>query len=39
VPEGDHAFFDAGNDYPADARALGIEGAIRVRLVSTTTAR
>jgi protein TonB len=32
-PRGDYAFFDAGKDYPAEARALGIEGAIRVRLV------
>lgn len=33
MPRGDYAFFDAGKDYPAEARALGIEGAIRVRLV------
>jgi TonB family protein len=33
LPRGDYAFFDAGKDYPAQARALAIEGAIRVRLV------
>lgn len=33
MPKGDYAYFDAGRDYPAEARALGIEGAIRVRLV------
>jgi periplasmic protein TonB len=33
MPRGDYAFFDAGKDYPAEARALGIEGAIRVRLI------
>jgi TonB family protein len=32
-PIGDYGYFDAGKDYPAEARALGIEGAIRVRLV------
>jgi protein TonB len=31
--KGDFAYFDAGKDYPPEARALGIEGAIRVRLV------
>ena len=33
LPRGDYAYFDAGKDYPPEARALGIEGAIRVRLV------
>lgn len=33
LPRGDYGYFDAGKDYPAEARALGIEGAIRVRLV------
>jgi protein TonB len=33
MPRGDFAYFDAGKDYPAEARALGVEGAIRVRLV------
>jgi len=32
-PKGDYGYFDAGKDYPPEARALGIEGAIRVRLV------
>ncbi len=33
LPKGDYGYFDAGKEYPAEARALGIEGAIRVRLV------
>ena len=33
LPKGDFAYFDAGKEYPPEARALGIEGAIRVRLV------
>ena len=33
MPRGDYGYFDAGKEYPAEARALGIEGAIRVRLV------
>ena len=33
MPRGDYGYFDAGKDYPSEARALGIEGAIRVRLV------
>ena len=32
-PRGDYGYFDAGKDYPAEARQLGIEGPIRVRLV------
>ncbi len=32
-PKGDFGYFDVGRDYPPEARALGIEGAIRVRLV------
>ncbi|HEX3764797.1 MAG TPA: TonB family protein [Kofleriaceae bacterium] len=32
MPRGDYGYFDAGRDYPAEARALGIEGAIRVKL-------
>jgi protein TonB len=31
--KGDYGYFGAGKDYPAEAMALGIEGAIRVRLV------
>jgi len=33
IPRGDHAFLDASKDYPAQARALGIGGVIRVLLV------
>ncbi|MDX2091456.1 MAG: energy transducer TonB [Kofleriaceae bacterium] len=33
MPKGDQSYFDAGKEYPAEARQLGIEGAIRVRLV------
>ncbi|HEU0029023.1 MAG TPA: TonB family protein [Kofleriaceae bacterium] len=33
MPRGDYGYIDAGKDYPAEARQLGIEGAIRVRLV------
>jgi protein TonB len=33
LPKGDYGYFDAGKEYPAEARQLGIEGAIRVRLV------
>lgn len=33
LPRGDYAYLAAGKDYPAEARQLGIEGPIRVRLV------
>lgn len=33
MPKGDYAYFNTGNDYPAAAKQLGIEGPIRVRLV------
>jgi periplasmic protein TonB len=33
LPKGDFGYFDAGKDYPPEARALEIEGAIRVRLI------
>jgi TonB family protein len=33
MPKGDYGLLDLGRDYPSEARALGIEGAIRVRLV------
>lgn len=33
LPRGDYGYFSAGKDYPAEAKQLGIEGAIRVRLV------
>lgn len=32
-PKSGYDYFDAGKDYPPEARALGIEGDIRVRLV------
>jgi TonB family protein len=32
-PKGGYDYFDAGKDYPPEARTLGIEGDIRVRLV------
>jgi TonB family protein len=33
LPRGDYAYFDAGKEYPAEARQLAIEGPIRVRLL------
>ena len=33
MPKGDYGYFDASKDYPAEAKQLGIEGAIRVRLI------
>lgn len=33
MPKGDYGYIDAGKDYPPAARQLGIEGALRVRLV------
>ncbi|MDB4952831.1 MAG: TonB family protein [Myxococcales bacterium] len=33
LPKGDYGYFSAGKDYPAEAKALGIEGPIRVKLV------
>jgi protein TonB len=33
MPRGDFSYFDASKDYPAEAKTLGIEGIIRVRLV------
>lgn len=33
MPRGDFSYFDASKDYPPEARSLGIEGIIRVRLV------
>lgn len=39
LPKGDYDYFDAGKDYPAEARQLGIEGAIRVRLVVDATGK
>lgn len=33
MPRGDFSYFDASKDYPPEAKSLGIEGVIRVRLV------
>jgi TonB family protein len=33
MPRGDFSYYDLGKDYPAEAKQLGIEGDIRVRLV------
>lgn len=33
MPKGDFSYFDASKDYPAEAKQLGIEGVIRVRLI------
>ncbi len=33
MPKGDYGYFDAGRDYPQEAKQLGIEGPLRVRLV------
>ena len=33
IPKGNYSLVNASEDYPAEARQLGIEGAIRVRLL------
>jgi len=33
LPKGDFAYYNLGKDYPAEAKQLGIEGDLRVRLV------
>ena len=33
LPKGDFSYYDLGRDYPTEAKQLGIEGDIRVRLV------
>jgi len=33
MPKGDYGYFNTGADYPAQAKQLGIEGDIRVRLI------
>jgi protein TonB len=33
MPKGDQSYFNASRDYPAEARQLGIEGTIKVRIV------
>jgi protein TonB len=39
VAKGDYGYIDAGKDYPAEARRLAIEGALRVRLLVDTTGK
>ena len=39
MPKGDYGYIDAGKDYPAAARQLGIEGKIRVKLVVDATGK
>jgi periplasmic protein TonB len=39
MPKGDFSYIDASKDYPAEAKALGIEGQIRVRLIVDQTGR
>jgi periplasmic protein TonB len=39
MPKGDFGYLALGKDYPAEAKALGIEGAIRVRLLVDQTGR
>jgi protein TonB len=33
MPHGDYGYIDAGKEYPAEAKQLGIEGPVRVRLI------
>lgn len=37
LPKGDFSYFDASKDYPPEAKALGIEGVIRMRLIVDAT--
>ncbi len=39
MPRGDYGYFKAGKDYPPEARQLGIEGKILVRLVVDETGK
>lgn len=39
LPKGDQSYFDAGKDYPQEARQMGVEGVIRVRLVVDETGK
>ena len=39
MPKGDYGYFKAGKDYPPEARQLGIEGKILVRLVVDETGK
>ncbi|MCE9577488.1 MAG: TonB family protein, partial [Deltaproteobacteria bacterium] len=38
-PRGDYSYLGAGKDYPAEARQLGIEGTLRVRLTVDATGK
>jgi protein TonB len=33
MPKGDYSYFDAAKEYPEEAKQLGVEGVIRVRLI------
>jgi TonB family protein len=37
MPKGDFGYIDAAKEYPAEAKSLGIEGTIRVRLLVDQT--
>jgi periplasmic protein TonB len=39
MPKGDFGYLALGKDYPAEAKTLGIEGAIRVRLLVDDTGK
>ncbi|MBL9015191.1 MAG: TonB family protein [Myxococcales bacterium] len=39
MPKGDYSYWSAGKDYPPEARQLGIEGKILVRLVVDETGK
>lgn len=39
LPHGDYSYFGAGKDYPAEAKMLGIEGVIRMRLIVDATGK
>jgi len=38
-PRGDYSYFGAGKDYPPEAKQLGVEGVIRVRLLVDATGK
>jgi protein TonB len=33
MPKGDYSYFDAAKEYPQEAKQLGVEGVVRVRLI------
>jgi protein TonB len=39
MPKGDQSYLSVGKDYPAEAKQLGIEGTIRVKLVVDATGK